>query len=75
MANQKTWECPICGGNAYQKYGGFTAPARRIKMNEGGQEEIVLTTVHMGTHFMCKGCSVFFSNPYLFNKLNIGRPS
>lgn len=29
------------------------------------------TSYKMGTHFMCKGCSVFFSNPKLFNKVAV----
>lgn len=61
------WRCPICKGRAYQKYGGYTAPAKRYSQNDDGEEIVVETTVHMGTHFMCKGCSVFFSNPRLFN--------
>lgn len=29
----------------------------------------------MGRHFMCKGCSVFFSNPNLFNLITIKEKS
>ncbi len=56
---KETWECPICGDQRYQKYGGTPVTGK----NQDG----IVTTVHYGRHFMCKGCSVFFSNPRLFN--------
>ena len=56
------WQCPICGDKRYQKYGGLDIPV--IKITKG---KSVPTTAHLGQHFMCKGCSVFFSNPRLFN--------
>jgi len=59
------WQCPVCGDKRYQKYGGVTVPAISIdSFNSTGTPN---TSVHMGQHFMCKGCSVFFSNPRLFN--------
>lgn len=62
-----TWECPICGCNAYQRYGGTVHAARKItKDGENGEERSVPTSLRLGTHFMCRGCSVFFSNPKLF---------
>ncbi len=64
-----TWICPICGCNAYQRYGGTTLPAVKISYDEELSEEIkTQTSFRFGTHFMCKGCSVFFSNPKLFRK-------
>jgi len=30
-----TWKCPICGCNAYQRYGGVTLPALKITEEEG----------------------------------------
>jgi hypothetical protein len=60
-----TWKCPICGCNAYQRYGGVTLPALKITEEEG-KELKKQTSFRFGTHFMCKGCSVFFSNPTLF---------
>ena len=64
------WMCPICGNRAYQKYGGITMPAVKVddSVSPPKYEKI---NYKMGTHFMCKGCSVFFSNPKQFNKVAI----
>lgn len=61
-----TWECPICGNHAYQKYGGHTE--KGIRMSNGVVSEV---SIVMGRHFCCKGCSIFFSNPRIFNKTHI----
>lgn len=64
-----TWICPICGCNAYQRYGGVNLPAVKIYVDEiTGEEKRQSTSLRLGTHFMCKGCSVFFGNPNLFNR-------
>jgi len=73
MDNKVTWQCPICGCTAYQRYGGVIYPAQRISIDENGVEQKEQTTLRMGTHFMCKGCSIFFSNPKQFNLDNIQR--
>ena len=65
------WTCPVCGSNAYERHGGYPEPAFRIVTLEDGTEikkPIMFTT---GRHFMCKGCTVFFSNPRKFNKEQI----
>ena len=58
------WSCPICGGRAYQRYGGVYVPAIRFDSSGNQVEE---TVRKINQHFMCKGCSVHFSNPKLFN--------
>lgn len=66
------WQCPICNGNAYQRFGGVPLPAVKISKVGGKsghfKEELrEPTTLRFGTHFMCRNCSVFFSNPKSFN--------
>ena len=67
MAENETWECPMCGSNAYQRYGGIRVPATQYSKN--GEP----TQIHkmINQHFMCKGCSIFFGNPKLFNAKKI----
>ena len=64
------WICPICGSNAYQRFGGVTLPAIKVDESQSPPKH-EKTSYKMGQHFMCKGCSVFFSNPKLFNKVAI----
>lgn len=66
------WQCPICDCTAYQRFGGVPLPAIKISKvggNSGKSKEETRepTTLRLGTHFMCRGCSVFFSNPRLFH--------
>jgi len=65
------WQCPICRSRAYQRYGGVTVPAVRFYKGAGNEERRQPTTMRMGQHFMCKGCTVFFSNPKLFNLVEV----
>lgn len=72
MDSKKKWTCPVCRGNAYQRFGGITLPAHKIELDATtNKEKRNLILFKTGTHFMCKGCSVFFSNPNLFNKENM----
>ena len=64
---KKTWECPVCHSNAYQRYGAVPLPAKKID-GRGNETE---TTVKFGGYFQCKGCSLHFSNPNLFNAANV----
>lgn len=64
------WICPICGNNAYQRFGGITLPAIKVDESQSPPKH-EKTSYKMGQHFMCKGCSVFFSNPKLFNKVAV----
>lgn len=66
------WQCPICDCEAYQKFGGVPLPAIKIReIDKFGPVKMGKTTIRFGTHFMCRGCSVFFSNPKLFNSESI----
>ncbi len=65
------WQCPICKCKAYQKHGTIPLPAIRTRSGKGGKTIEEDTTVKWGTHFMCKGCSVFFSNPNAFNAVAV----
>ena len=62
------WLCPVCGCPAYQRFGGNLVNAIKVTEQEDGSEVREPTTVRMGRHFMCKGCSVHFSNPKLFSR-------
>ena len=64
---KQKWNCPVCNNKAYQRYGGVSVPASKIE--EVGQDKTEITRVHVkiGKHFICRGCSVHFSNPTLFN--------
>lgn len=64
MQEKNTWVCPVCGNRAYQRYGGVYVPAVEY-YNGGKSKREILKKV--GQHFMCKGCSVHFSNPKIFN--------
>ena len=61
MNDKEVWTCPICGSRAYQKWGG---KMERVSVGNSESPEYR----KMGTHYMCKGCSVFFNNPRIFNK-------
>lgn len=74
MNNKEKWVCPICGSNAYQRYGGVSLPAIRID-ESAKPPKYKNISYKMGTHFMCKGCSVFFSNPRIFNDEHIKKRS
>lgn len=67
-----TWECPICGSNAYQRYGGVKVPAIRVDESTVPPTQ-TQTSMVTGKHFMCKGCSVHFGNPNLFNAENVAQ--
>lgn len=66
------WECPVCGSRAYQRYGSITIPAVKFLKNKDDKEIRVDTQMKTGQHFMCKGCSVFFGNPRIFNRNKYG---
>lgn len=67
------WNCPICHCSAYQRYGGHVEQAMSIDCGDSGAPSRKPVSIRMGTHFMCKGCSVFFSNPNLFCRENVNK--
>jgi len=52
------WQCPICGDIRYET---VKTEARRM-VGESGQLN------YKGIQHACRGCSVLFRNPHLFNK-------
>lgn len=56
------WKCLVCGHDSYQRY---KIVAEGKKINEDSEEK----TIFKLSQFYCKGCSVVFQNPYLFNRL------
>ena len=60
MNDENKWVCPICMSRAYQNWG---AKMERVTKLDGET-----SYRKMGGNFMCKGCSVFFNNPRIFNK-------
>jgi hypothetical protein len=62
----------MCGSRAYQRYGGVKVPATRIDESTVPPTQSQ-TSMVTGKHFMCKGCSVHFGNPNLFNAVNVAQ--
>ncbi len=49
------WQCPICGDIRYVTI----------------ESEKVATGGRQSKHYMCRGCSIMFKKPHLFNVSNI----
>ena len=62
--DKECWVCPLCSCRAYQKYGGHLELVENLDTGEKKYRK-------MGEHFMCKGCTVHFSNPRSFNDSNV----
>ena len=53
------WKCPICNDIRYE-----TVQSEKVKTVDG-------KIAFVGRKHYCKGCSVLFRDPYLFNKEKI----
>ena len=60
------WQCPVCLSRAYQRVRDKAEPAKAVS-GSGPSERSEKITYRMTKHFFCKGCSVMFNNPNLFN--------
>lgn len=56
------WQCPVCEDIRYSKE---YIPVPGIDQDDKP------TIYQAGHHYECKGCSVKFGNPRLFNKLKV----
>ena len=58
------WQCPVCGDIRYET---VKTEAVRVVGNSGQLN-------YKGVEHACRGCSVLFRNPYLFNKKKVDGP-
>ena len=54
-----TWQCPVCLDVRYE-----TVRSEKVLKEGGG-------FVFVGKQHSCKGCSVLFRDPYLFNNVRL----
>ncbi len=63
------WQCPVCGDIRYQKIAGI--PVQGVYTDPEHEKFGQNKTILMGGYFSCRGCSVHFNSPTLFNKMRI----
>ena len=72
------WQCPICLCKAYQREGGVKLPVDKYETKSIDEVPIGCnlivkkrSTYTFNKHFRCRGCSVYFDNPKLFNLAHV----